>query len=47
MLSPLSVSLSASPDSGNDAVAFMSGSGSGSVETIDGSSPGCQRSMFS
>src|SRR5260221_12842793 len=48
MLSPLSVALDgSSPADGSDAVTFMSGSGSASGITIEGSSPGCQRSMLS
>src|SRR3984893_9717256 len=50
MLSPLSTTLSvplASAAGGSDAITFMSGSGSAGGVTIEGSSPGCQRSMLS
>src|ERR1700694_1329441 len=48
MLSPLSPALDGScAAGGNDAITFMSGSGSAPGITIKGSSPGCQRSMLS
>src|SRR5882672_4213198 len=47
MLSPLSAVLDGSSTmDGSDAITFMSGSGA-TGSTISGSSPGCQRSMFS
>src|SRR6202022_651168 len=48
MLSPLSPAFDGSSAAdGSDAITFISGSGSAPGITIRGSSPGCQRSIFS